>query len=196
MIKKIAIAFSCLFFLSCGNPEPTNLDVVISTSRTNLLKTTTTSCYANILAQSPKPTNDIAARYFELKAPQLVWKSAKSDARIYNIRFDLTGGPMGNLTLDIGGDELRALFNNTNPALDNVIGPAPVDGSGNPVPITLALMCSLKVGGITVSDAQDVAFDMSGTVTIEGIEREIPGGEETEFSSISTFTVHNRGRTQ
>jgi hypothetical protein len=192
MKKQILILLGCLVALSCGSAPDQKIGLSIAGARTNLINAKTTSCYAQIL--SPTTSNDVEARYIRLVSPQISWTSPDTDAHVTGIHFKFTGGPMGNFSKDIDGDELRGLFNNLVASADNVINAVGFKPDGTPNSAkTIQLACPLIVGGITLTDAQDVAFELSGQGSIEGFERNPITQEETEFSNNFYFSVTNRG---
>lgn len=159
-----------------------------SAAQVNLINSKTTSCYAQVF--DPSKANDIEARYFSLGKSNLMWGSTDSEMHVTGIHFGMTApAPIGTIQKDINGDELRALFNNADPKSDNIIPPAQSENE----PSKVTLMCPIVVGDIVLTEAQDTSFSAPTVGTIEGFERNIKTGEETEVSGTFYFSVVNRG---
>ena len=173
-IIALALTFSSLSFAGTTNSE------------TNLINAKTTSCAAQVF--DPSKSNDIEARYFRWLSA-FSWSLVDFDLHITNIKFEIDGIPQSDVvTKEINGEELRALFNNPDPQHDNIIPRAP---SGDQ-PTVFNLKCPLTVGGIVLTDAQDVAFNADVHVTIEGFAENSAGNQVNIHSGVD-FTLANRG---
>jgi hypothetical protein len=177
----LSLSFSSLSFAAGLNFSSA------SDTQLNLINAKTTSCYAQVF--DPSKSNDIEARYFTLAAPSFSWGLVDFDLHVTGIHFEIADIPQSSvITKDINGDELRGLFNNSDPKRDNIIVRAP---SGDQ-PTIFKLMCGLTVGGIMLAQEQDVAFSAPVRVTIEGYAVN-DAGHDVEIHHSFQITVVNRG---
>lgn len=161
-----------------------------SRSRSDLIPAKTTSCYAKIF--DPSQSNDVNASYFEIKSPSLTWADPDSELHILYFQFSIRGIPQSEtISRLIDGGELRALFGNPDPQQDNIIPRAPSMDE----PSRKQLACNLIVGGIKLTEAQNIPFEAPTTVTVGGLVRNIDGNQDTITASFP-ITLVNRGKHQ
>lgn len=182
LVKLQKIILSALILcsaLSCSKSEDGDLVISLTGSTAFLINTTAQSCSNKLSVflapANATPTNDVSAQYFSFPGMTINWKNLTDTAYIVSMNFDFTGSNI-DFSGVLSGDELTSMFYDTTNKVswDGTLAKA---GSATaPTVLTTNTLCRITVGGVTVTNK--TAFNVSGTVTLRGFQRDADGNEK------------------
>lgn len=182
---KALLIFSVLTLTSCSGEfeESSDASISLASTKTYLLPGNSSSCLAKVEGgmAGAAPEKDITGKYFSLKNVTFLW-SGTSTFNIAYIEISFDSAFLGSKTVIFTDEEVEAIFEYGSG------GAVVYDGTLAPgVPKTPA--CEFKVGGITVPDQYNQAFEITAKIKIVGTFND--GVDDIPASTTQEFTIIN-----
>ncbi len=158
-----------------------------------LIPSDTQSCYMKTSSE-PTKTNDVSAKYFQVRNFSISWPDPDADVFISSIQATLQGGGFGSSRAPIimSSNEIMSL-NGTHAQWSAEIPRATLGADGKTViPSVFTSACAMTFGGISIPAGQDVDFQATAQIEIIGVRRDSQGNEQP-ISAMMPVTINNMG---